>query len=375
MTAGAPGPREPERPAPERPAPRELKFAEALKYAREARATDLHILGGDPIRVRRARRIVAVQQAVVPASEVARYVAAVRERDQAADDQLDRLGACNVRELDETGASLRVHISFESRGTRIHVRLTQERPPEFAKLNRPPNMIEWTKNDSGMIVISGPKGSGKTTALHALANAINNEGGRSITIIETPKEYEHPQGAGSFVEQLEVGHGRHIKSAAQGVISSMDGDRDVILIGQITSYDEAKAALAAAEKGLLVILTIHGRNTVQALEGLVGWFPIEEQERARMLVANNLLGAVNFRLLTKVGGGDFPISEVLAGDDQVRNLLRGGKFDDIRQRHMETARARGTKTLEAALMEAVKKGDININDARRTAVYPDQVQQ
>lgn len=345
-----------------------------MRLAREHRATDLHILGGDGIRLRRARRLAAIDSIVVTAGEVARYVALVQDRDQAARDQLERLGATDVREQDESGASLRVHISYEGRGTRIHVRLTLERPPDYSTLNRPPLMLDWVKNDSGLIVISGLIRSGKSTALHALANAVNVEGGRSITIIETPKEYEHQQRGGSFVEQLEVGHGRHIKSAAQGVISAMNGDRDTVFIGQVTSYDEAKATLAAAEKGLLVVMTIHGRNTVQAIEGLIGWFPPEEQERAKMLVASNLIGAVNLRLLTKIGGGHLPVSEVLVADDQTRRLLREGKFDDIRRAHMETARQRGTKTLEAALKEAVAAKELHPNDARRAAVYPELLQ-
>jgi Tfp pilus assembly pilus retraction ATPase PilT len=351
---------------------------DAIAFARRQRASDLHILGGEVIRLRVARRIAAYPY-LVPREAINKWVAAVCERDAAAAGKLKRFGAFDVRETDDGGGGLRIHVYNESNGIRLAIRLLGDKPPVFNALGLPPQIEKLSEDTSGLLLIIGPQGVGKSSLAHALVDTMNRRGGRSIIIIEHPMEYKHSAANSTVLVQQEPGHAAHVPTYAQGVINAMNADSNVIVIGQITGYDEAKAAIDAAVKGALVIATIHARNTVQGIESLTSWFNPEEVPRVRQQIAQTFIGGVALRLIPRIDAAAVdapnvvPAAEVLIPTENIARLIASGKTDDIRRLEMENAVDKGNLTLEASLNELVRQQRIAATSARREAVFKDEI--
>ena len=369
-----PRPDQPTQAAQSSPAPQRVTVAQALRIAREQKASDLHILGNTYLRLRVSRRVTAVPY-IVARDDVSAYVAGLRERDPAADAKMKRLGAFDIRDTDEQGGALRLHVYQDGSGLRLAMRLLGNKPPVFADLGLPRIIESFVDKASGLLLIAGPQGTGKTHLQHALVDTINRQGGRSVVVIEHPKEFQHEPAAGSIIIQQEPGPASHTPSYAQGVVSAMNADSNVIVIGQITSADEARAALDAAVKGSLVIATIHARNAVQSIESLVSWFPPDDVERVRLQIAQSFIAAVSLRLLPHVGSGVQPVAEVLVTDEVVTRSIASGTTDKIRSHHMPQQRAHGNITLEAAMNEQIQARRVRASDARKEAVFPDEVRE
>jgi twitching motility protein PilT len=355
------------------PQPQNVSISDAIKIARKEGASDLHILGGDRIRIRADRRVKSLE-VVVPQETVIAFVDALQKRDRSAAAKMKRLSAFDVREIDEQGGALRLHVFQDGMGMRLAIRLLGERPPRFDTLRLPPHIETFVQRTSGLIIIAGPQGSGKSSLQHSLVDSINRAGGRTVTIIEHPKEFQHVPQPSSVIVQQEPGYGtHHTPSYAQGVVSAMNADSNVIVIGQVTTIDEARAAVDAAVKGCLVIITIHARNAAQSLDSLLSLFPVDELERVRLHLAQTFVAAVALRLLPHVAGGVQAVAEVLVADEVTQRAIRQGEIERIRRQHMPQNRQSGNITLESALSEVVKLKRVREADAVRESVYPDEL--
>jgi len=356
--------------------PEPVSVAKALSLARTENASDLHVLGDEALRLRVSTKV-GFLPFMVPREGVTEYVATLRERNRAADAKMKRFGAFDMREVDAHGGAFRLHVYQDGSGLRLHMRLLGERAPEFSSLHLPPIIASFAEPSSGLVLIVGPQRMGKTHLLHALVDIINSRGGRTIHLIEYPKEFHHVPGSRSVLAQIEPGPELHVNTYERAVVNAMNSDTDVIAIGQITSYGEAAATVDAARRGALVFGTIHGRNATQGIEALLSWFPPEEVPRIRADVATTLIGAVSLRLLPSArGAGVVPVAEVLNlktdSASTIQGLIRRGETAQIRQ-HMEQHGAQGNKTLERAMNELIASRAIRREDAVKEAVFPDEV--
>jgi len=208
--------------------------------------------------------------------------------------------------------------------------------------------------EEGLVLVTGPTGSGKTTTLAALLDSIHRRRRVHILTVEEPVEYLHGQGLG-VVEQIEIG--RDAASFATALRSILRQDPDVLLVGEMRDGETMAMALTAAETGHLVLATLHTNDAAQTIDRVIDSFSGDRQSQVRSQLSLALTCVVSQRLLPAVGGGRVLAAEILWVDDAVRNLIRTGRVHQIRAQ-MAVARSSGSLTLEASLAGLVQAGRV-----------------
>ena len=347
-----------------------LSVASAFAVAAVHRASDLAAVEGEPLRVVVGGKHKVVDDAMMAPGSIFAYVAA---REALGDNRsakiLARDGSADFDDVEHGG---RVHVYRTSRGLVLAARLLPDEPPRFENLGLPSPLGDLTAVGSGLILICGPMGAGKSTALHAMVDRINREGSRGILTLERPIEFHHRPIGGTSLAQQEVG--RDIPDYVRGVRSAMRANVNVIAIGEVQESEEAAATLDVAEKGPLVIATTHARNAAQAVESYLSFFEGEDAARRRLQFANAGVAIIALRLIPRLGGrpGEVVPAYEFLRLAKIRHLIREGKFSDIRS-HIAAGRAEGMITLEGCLNDLVAAKTIRVEDARRAAVFPDEI--
>jgi twitching motility protein PilT len=235
--------------------------------------------------------------------------------------------------------------------------------PRLEDLGLPESIKLFTQAKRGMVLVTGPTGSGKSTTLAALIDAINQTRCEHIITIEDPIEYLH-NSKKSYVTQREVGLHGDTLSFKNALKYALRQDPDVILVGEMRDYETIGVALTSAETGHLVFATLHTLNASQTVERIVDTFPVDQQPQVRTLLASNLLGVVSQILLPRVDKpGRVLASEVLIANFAVRNNIRLGKPEAIYQA-IQTGANEGMTTLDQSLVRLVKEGKIDYETAR-----------
>jgi twitching motility protein PilT len=222
--------------------------------------------------------------------------------------------------------------------------------------------------EEGLVLVTGPTGSGKTTTLAALLDSIHRRRRVHILTVEEPVEYLHGQGLG-VVEQIEIG--RDAASFATALRSILRQDPDVLLVGEMRDGETMSMALTAAETGHLVLATLHTNDAAQTIDRVIDSFSGDQQSQVRSQLSLALTCVVSQRLLPAVGGGRVLAAEILWVDDAVRNLIRTGKVHQIRAQ-MAVARSSGSLTLEASLAGLVQDGRVTEEVAAARAPHPEE---
>ncbi|MGH2722166.1 MAG: type IV pilus twitching motility protein PilT [Actinomycetota bacterium] len=260
--------------------------------------------------------------------------------------------------------------AFHQRGyMALALRLIPFRIPGFAELGLPPAVAELVKVPYGLILVTGPTGSGKSTTLAAMLDWINTNKALHIVTIEDPIEYTHDHKK-SAVNQREVGEDSH--SFERALRSALREDPDVLLVGEMRDLETIQIALTVAETGHLVFATLHTNDTSQALDRIVDVFPSERQGQIRIQLANSLAGILYQQLLPKAGGGRVAAFEVLVATHPVRNLIKEGKTRQLRN-VVSTSQKDGMQTLESSLSDLVAKGLVDYEDAITRSLHPNEV--
>ena len=216
----------------------------------------------------------------------------------------------------------RVNAFRDSNGTSLAFRIIQNHIPSMRKLRIPSPVQELRHRCHGMIILTGPTGSGKTTTIASLLEAINEESPVHIITIEQPIEYQFVMKQ-AVISQREVG--RDCISFLDGLRASLRQDPDIILIGEMRDAETITTALAAAETGHLVFTTLHSANVVEAIDRLVQYFPAERHKEIRNELANCFLAIVAQKLLPAQTGGRVAAFEVLLSTDATKNIIRTGQ--------------------------------------------------
>lgn len=232
------------------------------------------------------------------------------------------------------------------------------------QLGLPPIVTRFADYPRGLVLITGPTGSGKSTTLASIINKINQERPLHIITVEDPIEYAH-KSAKSVVIQREVHYDTYSFSAA--LRSSLRQDPDVVLIGEMRDLETIAAAITIAETGHLVFATLHTNSAAQSIDRMIDVFPPHQQPQVRAQLSNILMAICSQRLIPTLGGGRIAAAEILVATAAVRNIIREGKSHQL-DAVIQTGAEYGMQSMDKTLVNMVHSGTISLDEARNYAV-------
>jgi twitching motility protein PilT len=260
--------------------------------------------------------------------------------------------------------------AFYQRGVvGVALRMIPREIPTYDDIGLPHSVRALASLSQGLVLVTGPTGSGKSTTLASLVDWINTNRAAHVLTIEDPIEYVHDHKRGA-VNQREVG--ADTESFAAALRSALREDPDVLLVGEMRDLDSIAFALTLAETGHLVFATLHTNDSAQALDRLVDVFPADRQSQIRVQLANTLTAVVYQRLVPRVDRGLVAAFEVLLANSAVRNLVHEGKSNQLRN-VVATHIGEGMQTLERHLSQLVAEGVVSYDAALVVAAYPKEV--
>jgi twitching motility protein PilT len=261
--------------------------------------------------------------------------------------------------------------AFTQRGlTAVALRMIPREIPKVDELGLPPMLRDLSLQHQGLILMTGPTGSGKSTTLASLVDLINTNRGCHIITVEDPIEYVHDHKMAA-VNQREVG--TDTGSFHNALRSVLREDPDVLLVGEMRDLESIAFALTVAETGHLVFATLHTNDTAQSLGRMIDVFPAEQQAQIRVQLAAALSCVVYQRLIPRIGGGMIAAYEVLVATPAVRNLIKEGKTHQLRN-SLVTGSRDGMNTLEHHLSHLVQQGVVSLDDAVARSLYPKDIE-
>lgn len=258
----------------------------------------------------------------------------------------------------------RVNLFREQGGIGAVLRHVPQTILSAAELGLPQSILRFGKLNKGLVLVTGPTGSGKTTTLAALIESINEERPVHIMTIEDPIEFSY-RSKKALIRQREVG--KHTNSFATALRASLREDPDIVLIGELRDAETTAIAIETAETGHLVFGTLHTNTAVSTVNRIIDQFPSEKQPIIRSMLAASLKGVVTQTLVKKIGGGRCAAVELLIPDDAIASMIREGKTHMI-ENHMQTQKATGNQLLNEALLQLALKGTISSHEAWQNAL-------
>ncbi len=250
------------------------------------------------------------------------------------------------------------------------LRLIPVEIPTLDQLHAPELFGELTKLHRGLVLVTGPTGSGKSTTLASMLNKINSEQERHIVTIEDPVEFVHTS------KKSTISH-REVESDTENFFTGLKyvlrQDPDVILIGEMRDSETIAAALTAAETGHLVFATLHTNSAPKSINRIIDSFDAAEQSQIRAMLASSLQAVISQSLLPKIGGGRVAVWEIMVNNDAIANLIRENKAHQIYSTMQLGQSQSGMQTQTQNLVKLVKNGTIDMEVAINYAFYPDEL--
>jgi len=354
-------------PAPiENPANKAL-IEELLKLMVEADASDLHLKVGSPpgIRVNGSLTPIPDRPVLTPEDTWA-LIEVILNPEQLT--QFREVGDCDLAYSAVGLGRFRVNAMKQRGSAGMVLRRIPHEIPNLSDLGLPKICETLVMKPRGMVLITGPTGSGKSTTLASMIDYRNRREAGHILTLEDPIEFVHSDRM-SFVNQREVG--ADTRSFNDGLRRALRQDPDVILIGELRDLETISMALTAAETGHLVLATLHTTGAVQTVDRIVDVFPPGQQQQVRLQLSGALQGVVSQVLVPKVGGGRIAALEILVAIDSVRACIREGKTPQI-VNALQTGGRLGMTLLDASLARLVKSGEVELDEAMAKANKPDE---
>lgn len=329
-----------------------------IATAASQHASDLHLTVGNPPTLRVDRKLIPLTDEPTLTPELmGEIVGQMLPEQQRQILERERELVTSVT-LPNT-ARFRIHFYYSKGYVAISLRLIPETIKTIAELGLPSTIERFAAARHGLILFTGPHGSGRTTTMAAVLQQINRTRSERILTIERPIEFLFVNEQ-SLVNQQEVG--RDTPSVERALVSAIDEDVNVVMLSDLESPAVIALALRAANSGRLVLAAMSSYSSVKAVEQLIDSYDGKERDEARALVADTLLGVISQRLLPRIGGGVVVVAEVLTMTSAVRSIIREG---NIYQLHsiLQTSREEGMVALDRSLAELVHAGEILLDDA------------
>jgi twitching motility protein PilT len=331
-----------------------MDISELLIFTQKESASDLHLSAGEIPMVRIHGEMKRVEMPPLSREELH-----VMLYDVLSDQQRKRFE--EVHELDfsldlKGIARYRVNAFRQARGEAVVFRVIPSKILSLEQLGLPKSLREVTKNERGLVLVTGPTGSGKSTTLAAMIDVLNNSLNGHIITIEDPIEFVH-ESKKCLINQRELGS--HTHSFANALRSALREDPDIILVGEMRDLDTISLALTAAETGHLVFSTLHTSGAPKTVDRIIDVFPAGQQDQVRAQFAESIQAIISQVLLKRrTGRGLVPALEVMIGTPAVRNLIREGKVAQLPSA-IQTGQKFGMITLDQSLKDLVGKGVVD----------------
>lgn len=330
-----------------------MDITQLLKFTLDNKASDLHLSSSNPPIVRIDGDLQRIKTDSLTGDMIKSMLYSVMTEAQRADYERDY-------ELDfaiSFGENARFRVNaFTNRGGSAAVfRVIPTKIPTMEQLGLPPIFRHLAELEKGLVLVTGPTGSGKSTTLASMINHINETAAAHILTVEDPVEFFHPSKK-ALVNHREVGNdtlsfGRALKSALRE-------DPDIILVGEMRDHETISLALTAAETGHLVFGTLHSNTAAKTIDRIIDVFPAAEKDMVRAMLSSSIQGIISQTLLKKAGGGRVAAHEILVGTNAVRNLVRENQLAQIYSM-IQTGSRYGMQTMEDAVNDLLETGQID----------------
>jgi twitching motility protein PilT len=339
-----------------------MDIAELLTFSVKNKASDLHLSAGLPPMIRVDGDIRRINIPALDHKEVHALIYDIMNDKQRKD----------YEEFFETDfsfalpgiARFRVNAFNQERGAAAVFRTIPSEILSLEDLKAPKFFEELCKKPRGMVLVTGPTGSGKSTTLAAMINYINRNDYAHILTVEDPIEFVH-QSQKCLINQREV-H-RDTQSFNNALRSALREDPDIILVGEMRDLETIRLALTAAETGHLVFGTLHTTSAAKTIDRIIDVFPAAEKDMIRAMLSESLQAVISQTLLKKIGGGRIAAHEIMVGTSAIRNLIREAKVAQMYSA-IQTGRKEGMQTLDQNLKELVDRGLVTTKIAMVRAV-------
>ena len=330
-----------------------MDITELLKFTIENNASDLHLSPKNQPIVRIDGQLQKIKAEILSADAIKTMLYSVMTEEQRAEYERDQ-------ELDfaislGSEARFRVNAFTNRNGSAAVFRIIPSKIPTMKELDLPKILRHLSELEKGLVLVTGPTGSGKSTTLAAMINHINAKFKKHILTVEDPVEFFHTSNQ-SLVNHREVGN--DTKSFARALKSALREDPDVILVGEMRDYETISLALTAAETGHLVFGTLHSNSAAKTIDRIIDVFPAAEKGMVRAMLASSIQGVVAQTLLRRAGGGRVAAHEIMVGTNAVRNLIRENQLAQIYSM-IQTGSRFGMQTMEDSINDIYQAGIIS----------------
>lgn len=334
-----------------------------LATGAEYKASDFHFTVGNPPILRVDGKLIPLtNEQILTMDFLKDFVASILDKDQQL--VLEKEKEIVFAYTMGNKARFKISIFYQKGNLAVSLRLITSQIKSIKELGLPSIVEKFAELEKGLVIISGPFGSGRTGTLAALINTINRTRSEHIVTIEKPIEFLFTNNK-SIIEQREVG--KDTRSFTQALRTASHEDVDVIYVSEMETAEVAESVLNAAESSRLVLASMNTDSVLRTIEKMISFFPDERQEQARSQISSVIEGVVSQRLLPRVGGGRIAVAEVMIPNDPVRSVIREGAIYQINN-ILQTSREEGMISLDRSLGELVRTGEILIDDALANAV-------
>jgi twitching motility protein PilT len=343
-----------------------MDIAELLAFAVKNKASDLHLSAGLPPMIRVHGDVRRINLPAMEHKDVHGMVYDIMNDSQRK--EYEENLECDFSFAIPGLARFRVNAFMQQRGAGAVMRTIPSKILSLEELNAPKAFGELAMQPRGLILVTGPTGSGKSTTLAAMVNHINESMYGHILTVEDPIEFVH-ESKRCLINQREVGP--QTLSFTNALKSALREDPDIILVGELRDLETIRLAMTAAETGHLVFGTLHTSSAAKTVDRIIDVFPAAEKEMIRAMLSESLKAVISQTLLkTKEGGGRVAAHEIMVGTPAIRNLIREAKISQMNAA-IQTGASLGMQTLDQCLTDLVRKNVISMGEARSAALIKD----